>query len=94
MAAVIFCCLGTAPFGGAAVASDPAQNGYILESSPADLMGAHNERMLVVFGTKVEFKRYFLVGLLSQSMTVATDVSGGVRYDLKSNGRARVLTIP
>jgi hypothetical protein len=70
-----------------------ADGGYVLNSSTSDLLGAHNERMLVVFGAKVEFKKYFLVGMLNQCMTVATEVTGGVRYDLKDAERARTLTI-
>jgi hypothetical protein len=86
-------CLCVMPSGPGALARETA-DGYVLDSSPADLLAAHNERMLVVFGAKVEFKRYFQVGLLNQSMTVAANVAGGVRYDLRDSGRERTLTIP
>lgn len=86
-------CLCIMPSGSGALARETS-DGYVLDSSPADLLGAHNERMLVVFGTTVEFKRYFQVGLLNQSMTVAADVAGGVRYELHDTGRERTLTIP
>ena len=94
MIALIVGCMCTTTFSAGAAAEDPAHGGYVLNTSPANLLGAHNDRMLVLFGVKVEFKRYFLVGLLSQCMTVATDVSGGVRYDLRDTGHQRTLIIP
>lgn len=55
-------------------------------------MRAHNERVLVIFGTSITFKRYFLVDLLSQSMTVATDTSN-VRYNIQETRREKTLVI-
>jgi hypothetical protein len=92
LACVMALCLCTVTAGPGAVAEAPAQKGYMVNSSASDLMRAHNERILVVFGASIKFKRYFLVGLLSQSMTVATDTSG-VRYSLRDAGRERVLVI-
>lgn len=85
-------CLCTATFGSGAVAEAPTHGGYIINSSTSDLMRAHNERVLVIFGASIQFKRYFLVGLLDQCMTVATDVSG-VRYNMRETGREKTLVI-
>jgi hypothetical protein len=75
-----------------AIAEAPAQASYIINSSPSDLMRAHNERVLVIFGASITFKRYFLVDMLSQSMTVATDTSA-VRYNVQNVGQERMLVI-
>ncbi len=88
------CCLCVFTLGPGVEAEGAARPGYTLESPPADMLGAHSERMLVIFGTEVHFKRYFLVDMLSQSMTVATDVAGGVRYDLRQSDHGRTLVIP
>lgn len=85
-------CLCTMTFGSGAIAEAPAHSGYIVNSSTSDLMRAHNERVLVIFGTSVTFKRYFLVDLLSQSMTVATDTSN-VRYNMQETSREKTLVI-
>jgi hypothetical protein len=85
-------CLCTMTVGTGAVADAPAHNGYIVNSSSSDLMRAHNDRVLVIFGASIKFKRYFLVDLLSQSMTVATDTSN-VRYSMRETSNERTLVI-
>lgn len=85
-------CLCTATAGSGASADRLAKGGYIVNSSPSDLLRAHNERVLVIFGATIKFKRYFLVGLLNQSMTVATDTSA-VRYSMQHTAKEKTLVI-
>lgn len=85
-------CLCTITSGPGASAEAPRHSGYIVNASTSDLMRAHNERVLVIFGASIKFKRYFLVDLLSQSMTVATDISD-VRYSMQDSGREKTLVI-
>jgi hypothetical protein len=58
-----------------------------------DLLRAHSERTMVFFGEDVKFKRYTIVDMLHQYFTVATDVKGGVRYQVQDDGTQKTLVI-
>jgi hypothetical protein len=58
-----------------------------------DLLRAHNERVIVSFGSVLDFKRYAVVEILHQFFLVASDVKGGVRYNLQSDPGRRTLVI-
>ncbi|TAL36154.1 MAG: hypothetical protein EPN97_06565 [Alphaproteobacteria bacterium] len=58
-----------------------------------DLLRAHNERVIVSFGSALDFKRYAVVEILHQYFVVASEVKGGVRYNLQSDASRRTLVI-
>lgn len=58
-----------------------------------DLLRAHNERVIVSFGSALDFKRYSVVEILHQYFVVASEVHGGVRYNLHNDGSRRMLVI-
>jgi hypothetical protein len=58
-----------------------------------DLLRAHNERVIVSFGSALDFKRYAVVEVLQQYFVVASEVRGGVRYNLQSTPSRRTLVI-
>jgi hypothetical protein len=55
-------------------------------------MGAHNERMLVVFNGNAHFMRYFLIDMMRETVTVAKDAPN-VQYDLHESAGDKVLVI-
>jgi hypothetical protein len=64
-----------------------------IETGKYDLLRAHSERSLVIFGQEVQFKKYNVVKMLQQYFTVASDIPGGVRYQVQENGGERRLII-
>ena len=78
----------------AAFAGEPGKAEYVdVGAGRFDLWRAHNDRMIVFFGTGVSFKRYSLVGMLNQVFTVASDVKDGVRYQLREHAGEKTLVI-
>jgi hypothetical protein len=91
--AVAMGCLCIFTLGPGADAEGAARPGYVLDSSASDMLGAHSERMLVIFGAEVHLQRYFLVDMMDQSMTVATDVARGDHYQLDDRGGGKTLVV-
>jgi hypothetical protein len=58
-----------------------------------DLVRAHNERMIVFFGETISFKKYNVIDMLHQYFTVASDVHGGVRYQVHEQAGQKTLVI-
>jgi hypothetical protein len=58
-----------------------------------DLLRAHNERVIVSFGSIIDFKRYSVVEILHQYFVVASEVRGGVRYNLQNDNNRSTLII-
>lgn len=58
-----------------------------------DLLRAHNERVIISFGSALDFKRYSVVEILHQYFVVASKVRGGVRYYLHDDASRRMLII-
>lgn len=78
---------------GIAVAQ-PLKGEYVsMDAGRYDLLRAHNERIIVVFGQSIHFRRYYVVDMLRQHFTVATDIPEGVRYNLAHRGEDRMLVI-
>jgi hypothetical protein len=62
-------------------------------AGPIDLVRAHNERMIVFFGEGISFKRYNVIDMLHQYFTVASEVKGGVRYQVHVQAGQKMLVI-
>jgi hypothetical protein len=58
-----------------------------------DLLRAHNERVIVIFGEGVEFHRYRVVEFMNRIIAVTGAVRGGVRYSRHSDGGEETLLI-
>lgn len=64
-----------------------------IDAGRYDLLRAHSERIVVVFGGTVAFHRYRVVEVLNQTFAVASDVPGGVRFHRRSGGGEEMLLI-
>jgi hypothetical protein len=92
-AAVFACALFAAIRPEAFADSLAGQEYFTVGAGRYDLLRAHNERILVFFGSNITFKRYSLVALLNQYFTVASDVRGGVRYTVHEAAGEKTLVI-
>ena len=78
----------------AALAEEAGRAEYLdVGAGRFDLWRAHSERMIVFLGIRVSFKRYSLVEMLNQNFTVASEVKGGVRYQVHEQAGQKTLVI-
>lgn len=75
-------------------ADEAGQGEYLaLDTGHYDLVRAHNQRMIVLFGNSVSFKRYEVLDILNRYVPVASTVRGGVRYSLHEAPGVKTLVI-
>lgn len=90
----VIACMFALMLSPAAFAGDAGKAEFVdVSAGHFDLWRAHNERMIVFFGHELSFKRYTLVDMLNQYFTVATDVKGGVRYEIREQAGQKTLVI-
>jgi hypothetical protein len=91
---LVMCCI-VAMIGAASSAEDkPSSSEYLdVPTGRYDLLRAHSERVVVIFGQEITFKKYVVVKILEQYFTLGVEVPGDGRYTLHDDGKEKTLVI-